>query len=296
MRNTRTARRRAHSGNRTRTIFFVFLAIILGLIAFSLSSQIIDSAVLLQMYIAASVLAVGVVGIDMLGLLGAHQGDEGGAYDPDGGHEGGHDGGYDAAANGGDGFGDDAYGADASGVDESVRLSDTSGVDGGSVDGASIHGENSTDDHVPLHDVEHDSVFIGQGPVLEAIRYLRMFVYFCLGFGLIGLAMLTSGSTAQASFLFACIAGIGSVMLARTFYRLQPRDTGDVLSENELLMERGIVLVPLSHTTMGKVRVQIGMQVHEPYALSAHTEETFTRGDSVKIVEVTEKCVYVEEV
>jgi membrane protein implicated in regulation of membrane protease activity len=278
MRSMRARPRRASGGNRTRTLFFVFIAIMLGVIAFSLSAQIINSAVLMQIYIAATILGVGVVVVDMMGLLGSQHGDEGGAYDSAG-HDGGHDGGDYG------GFGHDD-GSDDGGMD-----ADSAGWD----DAGDAHDAHAHDD-APLHEVDHDSPLPGGGPVLEAIRYLRMFVYFCLGFGLVGLGLLTSGRTAQASLLFAGAAGFGAVLLARAFYRFQPRGTGDVMPSTELLREQGIVTVPFSHETMGKVRVQVGMQVQEVYALAAEEGKEFARGATVRIVQVGDDCVYVEEV
>lgn len=281
MRNPSIGRRRASSRNRTRVIFYVIVVLMLAVIAFSLSTRVIDRAVLMQIYIATGILGVGVVLIDMMGLLGHHYGDETSGHD-DGGN-GGDDG---AGIDHGDT--DDVFSGDTWDGHEDLADADST------VDGAA--GSHHHEEGVPLHDVDHDSLRMGGGPVLEAIRYLRMFVYFCLGFGLVGLALLTSGRTAQASLLFAGMAGIGTVLLARLFYRLQPGDTGDLLSENELLLEQGTVIVPLTDDTMGKVRIQVGMQVYEPYALAAHAGEMFVRGEKAKVVRVTDECVYVEKV
>ena len=90
-------------------------------------------------------------------------------------------------------------------------------------------------------------------------------------------------------------AGIGTVFLARLFYRLQPKDTGDVMSDSDLLMEHATVIVPLSHEVMGKVRATVGIEVREMYARAAHAGESYARGDTVRIIQVTEECVYVEE-
>jgi membrane protein implicated in regulation of membrane protease activity len=291
MRSIRTSRRRARAGNRTRTLFYLFITIMLAVLALSLSQQIIDSAVLMQIYIAASILAVGVIVIDMMGLLGQQHGDEGSVYDADGGAHGGDD--------GGDGFGDHG-----DGVDDGAGLDDGASFDDGGHDMAhdddlggddAFGSEHDHSDEVPLHDVEHDSITAGRGPILEAIRYLRMFVYFCLGFGMVGLALLTTGRTAQQSLLFAGIAGIGTVLLARTFYRLQPSDTGDLMSDDDLLRAHGTVIVPLDHETMGKIRLQIGMQVYEPFALAASEGDAFRRGETIKVVRVTDEGVYVEK-
>ncbi|MFN2201788.1 MAG: hypothetical protein ACK2UO_11300 [Caldilineaceae bacterium] len=270
------------SRNRTRVLFYVFIAIILAVIALSLSMRIIDSAFLRQIYIVASILAIGVVVLDMLGFLGSHQHDEGAAYE-DGGDDGGDGGSADHSFAG---DGSDAYGA---GQD----FGSDDGGDGGDGEAASegIHDGMHVDDMSDW--ASHEGPVFAGGSVLEAIRYLRMFIYFCLGFGVVGFATLAAGRTPQASLLIAGIAGISSVLVARTFYRLQPQDTGDVVSEDDLLLEQGTVLVPLSDETMGRIRVQLGMEVYEPFAKAAQAGTTFARGDAVKIVKVTDDCVYV---
>ena len=264
-------------------LFYVFIAIMLAVIALSLSTRVIDSAALRQIYIVASILAIGVVAIDMLGFLGAHQSDEGAAYDADG--DDGGDGGDAGDSNGDAGI--DAYG-------DGHDFGSDDGSDGGDGEpsGQGVHDGMHVGD---MHDAgTHQGPAVGGGSVLEAIRYLRMFIYFCLGFGVVGFATLAAGRTPQASLLIAGIAGISSVLLARTFYRLQPQDTGDVISEDDLLMELGTVIVPLSDETMGRIRVQIGMEVYEPFARAAQAGSTFARGDEVKIVKVTDECVYVD--
>lgn len=44
---------------------------------------------------------------------------------------------------------------------------------------------------------------------------------------------------------------------------------------------------------MGKVRIQIGMNVTEQYALAQNELAEFNKGDNVYIMRVTDECVYV---
>ncbi len=270
-------------------LFYIFIALILAVIAWSLSAQLIDSAVLMQIYIAAAILSVGVIVIDMLGLLGEHQGDEGsGSDDLYSGDS--DDGGLD--------IGDHADGIFDDGVFDDGSI-DHASFDHAHMDLDSIRGDDAIGsldpDDTTVH-VSDDDNPMGYGPVLEAIRYLRMFVYFCLGFGLLGLAFLVTGRSAQSSLIFASLAGIGTVMLARVFYRFQPHDTGEELSDDDLLLEQATVLFPLSDKTMGKIRVSMGMEVREVYARSAHDGEKYGRGAVVRIIRIENGCALVEEI
>lgn len=280
--------RRNRPRSRTRIVFYVILAIILGVIAWSLSTQLIDRAVLIQIYVAASVLAVGVVIIDMLGLLGEHHGDADGSDSMA----------DDSSDFGFDGHSDSGADSDGDGSFGHADFGDTSNHGATEVD--SIGGDDAMgsmgDDTSHLDDGDSHDISLGQGPVLEAIRYLRMFVYFCLGFGLVGLAALFSGRTPLNSLVFASVAGIATVMLARLFYRFQPKDTGAVLSDQELVLEQGLVIIPLSDEYMGKIRVSLGMEVREVYAKAAHTGERYERGAKVRVVSLGHDCVYVEGV
>ena len=289
MSSSRKMYRTSRSSSRTRVIFYFILAVILLVIAWSLSAQIIDRAILMQIYIAASILAVGVVTIDMLGLLGEHHGDGDGS---DAMSDDGSDFGMDGHAD----FGMDGH-ADFSGDDDGGfgDAGDHMPFEMDSISGDDAMGSMG-DDASHLDDGDSHDLSFGHGPVLEAIRYLRMFVYFCLGFGLVGLAVLFSGRPPLTSLVYSGIAGVATVLLARLFYRFQPKDTGAVLSDQELILEEGIVIVPLSDEVMGKIRVSLGMEVREVYAQAARDGESYDRGAKVRVTSLGQDCVYVEGV
>ena len=133
----------------------------------------------------------------------------------------------------------------------------------------------------------------GAGPILSALSYLRLFVYFCLGFGPMGLVALATGRSAIASLLLAIPVGVAAVFLAQTFFRFQRQDTDSQLTSADLVGQTGTVIVPLDDKTMGKVRILVGPVVAEQYALAAHPGAAFKNGDQVMVSSVTDECVYV---
>jgi membrane protein implicated in regulation of membrane protease activity len=136
---------------------------------------------------------------------------------------------------------------------------------------------------------------LGSGhTVLSVLSYLRLFVYFCLGFGPTGWASLASGRSVGSSLLLATGVGVVAVFIAQAFFRFQRSSTDSSVGGDDLLAQRATVTIPLSHSDMGRVRVQLGMSVAEPYALAAREGENFVKGDTVRIVKVADDCVYVE--
>ena len=226
--------------NRTRTIFFIFLAIYLAVILAALALDIVSTDFVRLIFIASTVFSVGVVLLDFFGVLGGH-----------------HDG-------------------------------ETSGdVTTGHV----FSGDHAPGDH--SGQIHHGPDQQGAGPILSALSYLRLFVYFCLGFGPMGLVALATGRNAFASLLFAIPVGVAAVFLAQAFFRLQRQDTDSQLTSADLVGQTGTVIVPLDDKTMGKVRILVGPVVAEQYALAAQPGAAFKNGDQVMISSVTDECVYV---
>jgi len=226
--------------SRTRTIFFIFLAIYLAVILAALALDIVSTDFVRLIFIASTVFSVGVVLLDFFGVLGGH-----------------HDG-------------------------------ETSGdVTTGHV----FSGDHAPGDH--SGQIHHGPDQQGAGPILSALSYLRLFVYFCLGFGPMGLVALATGRSAFASLLFAIPVGVAAVFLAQAFFRFQRQDTDSQLTSADLVGQTGTVIVPLDDKTMGKVRILVGPVVAEQYALAAHPGAAFKNGDQVMVSSVTDECVYV---
>ncbi len=141
----------------------------------------------------------------------------------------------------------------------------------------------------------HESVpHTGKVAVLSVLAYLRSLVYFCLGFGPTGWVAIAMGNSAVQSLIWAAPAGVAAFALAHAFFRFQRTDTDSSLHSEELFFQQATVIVPLTHDTMGKVRVQVGMSVTEQYALAAKPNARFEKGETVRVANVTDECVYVE--
>jgi membrane protein implicated in regulation of membrane protease activity len=245
--------------SRTRTIFFIFLAVYLAFILAALALGIVSTNFVRLIFIASTVFSVGVVLLDFFGVLG---GDHGGETSGD-------------MTAGGDHSAADFDGADGD-AGHVAALSDA---------------DHAAGDH--SGQAQHGMEQQGAGPILSALVYLRLFVYFCLGFGPMGLVALATGRSAIASLLLAIPIGVAAVFLAQAFFRFQRQDTDSQLASADLVGQTGTVIVPLDDRTMGKVRILVGPVVTEQYALAAHPGAAFKNGDQVMISTVTEECVYV---
>jgi membrane protein implicated in regulation of membrane protease activity len=248
--------------SRTRTVFFIFLAVYLAIIIAALALGIVSTDFVRLIFIASTVFSVGVVLLDFFGVLGGHHGGET-SGDVTAGH-----------------FGGDHAASDTSGA---------GGITGHALahsDGSHAPGDQSS----PMHQGSDQP---GAGPILSALSYLRLFVYFCLGFGPMGLVALATGRSAFASLLFAIPVGVAAVFLAQAFFRFQRQDTDSQLTSADLIGQTGTVIVPLDDRNMGKVRILVGPVVTEQYALAAHPGAAFKNGDQVMVSSVTDECVYV---
>jgi membrane protein implicated in regulation of membrane protease activity len=155
--------------------------------------------------------------------------------------------------------------------------------------GHHAHGAQGDHGHV-AHDGVHHGAHV---PLLSILRYLRMGVYFALGFGPLGLIAETTGVGVLGSLAWAVLGGIAATLLARAFFRFQQQDMDSSVRDEELLFERARVIASISGKNMGKVRVKLGQAVVERYALAEDAGEAFRTNDVVEIVRVEEDCVYV---
>jgi hypothetical protein len=253
--------------NRTRIVFFTVLFVFLAVLAVSLGARLVSNGSLIQLFIAATIFSAGVVTLDLLGILGHEVGGDGG----DGLEFGGAHDGLDGGA------------GDLAGHDMDLNGGDAAGLD---------HGGDIAHEGGTAHDGDHGHD--GQdSPVLSVLTYLRLLVYFSLGFGPTGWVGMATGRSALLSLLLASAMGVLALALAQVFFRFQRSDTDSSLRPDDLLMAQATVIVPLSHETMGKVRVQVGMSVTEQYALAARPGVQFMKGDVVQISRVSDECVYV---
>lgn len=136
----------------------------------------------------------------------------------------------------------------------------------------------------------------GHGTILVLLRSLRLTVYFCLGFGLLGLAAGYTGSGTLGSLAWALPGGLASALLARMFFRFQSRDVDSSVREDELLAHGAEVTIALSDSDMGRIRARLGQSTVERYALAEDPGTQVAAGEQVEIVRITDDCVYVRRV
>ena len=230
---------------------------------------------LLSLYIGATVFGVGVTLIDFLGLLGDQEGDadDGGAEAADA------DSGAIEADFDSDGA-DGGFGADTD--------ADADG-DAGELADADEAGDVEEVGSVAGHDVRQR-----RNIVLRFMTALRSLVYFALGFGPVGWFALATGQSTLTSLAYA--APVGGVVLlgARWLRRILRSELTSEIKESDLLMEKGTVTVTINPGQLGRVRVTVGGAYVDRYARVRELTEPLRPGDPVRVVEVSDECVFVE--
>lgn len=204
-------------------------------------------------YLFTAIFGVGVTIVDLLGLLGN---DHSGAHDTT--HGGDH---TDVSFTGDHQAGDHQAG---------THITDAQ------------HGS----EHSPLSENHHI-------PILSALRYLRMIVYFSVGFGPVGLVAEATGASLLVGLIWALVTGITVTFLGRALFRFQQRDIDSSMKVEDLFLGNAKVIVSLTNQRMGKVRIQIGQSVAERYALAEDAGDSFPIDTEVQVVRVTDECVYV---
>jgi membrane protein implicated in regulation of membrane protease activity len=242
---------------------------------------------LLSIYIACTIFGIGVTAIDMLGLFGdIFEAEEGGG---DGGH-GDDGGGFDTADNG---YGDDGGGFEAAdsghGDDGGGHGDDDAGFE---AEHGEHGGEHHGDEHEYLTSHDHDQA---RHILPWLLSTARSAVHFSVGFGSVGTFALLTGRAPGASLLWS--VPIGAVTLAggRVLRRIQRSELDSQYKSEDLIMERGAVLVSIGKGQLGKVRIQLEGTYADRYARASDAAKRLRAGTPVRVVDVTDECVYVEE-
>lgn len=273
---------------KARRTFFIFLAIVLTILALSLWQGLILSGAIQSIYIATAIFSIGIVSLDFLGILGEDQSDTG---DGDAGS-------IDVDAGDGDSFGFESADSDVGdfgginfdGSDFDIDID--ADVDAGvALEGTGFDNTDTSKGIHAGHLGEMDSV--AGNRILQILSYLRLTVYFCLGFGPTGWFAMATGRNSLVALGVAAAVGAISLVLAQWFFRFQNSNVDSSVKKQELLRESATVTIPLTDSTMGKVRIKVGMSISEQYALSATPGREFKRGEVVHVTRVTDECVYV---
>ena len=176
-----------------------------------------------------------------------------------------------------------------------IFVHSTDGATDSANDGAQVDDVSHADtDHANVeHTTDHSLANTNHLPILSILRYLRMFVYFCAGFGPLGLIAEFNGSSLLATLAWSLLGGITSTALGLFMFRLQRKDLDSTVKTEDLFLGQAQVIVPITNGNMGKVRIHIGQSVAERYALAENSLESFHKDAIVEVIRVTDECVYV---
>jgi hypothetical protein len=130
--------------------------------------------------------------------------------------------------------------------------------------------------------------------VVKIISFLRNMVYFSLGFGPTGLFASLSGLPKISGLLWACGVGAAMIILARTLKRFIRRDLDSSIKPDDLLKEKGILLLPLEGKAISKAAVrQFGREM-EIYVRCKNMEIKLPKGKEIIVVDYDNDVYWIE--
>ena len=132
--------------------------------------------------------------------------------------------------------------------------------------------------------------------VTTAAGLFRGTAYFGLGFGPMGLVGFFLGVGVFEALFWALGVGLGALGVLHWLSALQTKETDSLVSDAELLYETAVVTVPLEPGLMGKVRFDQKGSLVERYAKAVDPQLALGVGTKVRIVELSDDTVIVEEI
>ncbi|WP_251977188.1 NfeD family protein [Salinicola avicenniae] len=219
----------------------------------------IDDGLILGIYVTLSLFGLGVIAAESLGLSGSDN-DTGDAHnggsDNGGSDNGGHDnGGHHHAA------GDSTPGDGADGV-------------------ASRGGQYSRSIRAGRH-------------VFKLLFLLRLFIYFCAGFGPMGLIATLRGESLSSGLLWAVPAGLFVMVCAWAILKFQQREYDSSIADDELVGREGHVTITIHPNEIGRVRIAFAQLTRERYARADH-DVPIPKGTRIRVIAVNTSDVTVE--
>jgi len=98
--------------------------------------------------------------------------------------------------------------------------------------------------------------------ITRFMNLLRSAVYFSLGFGPTGLFASFTGLSRTQGLIWAFAVGVAMILLARLLKRFIRRDLDSTIKSDELLQEKGVLLLPLEGEEISKATVrQYGREI-----------------------------------
>lgn len=186
----------------------------------------------------------------------------------------------------GEGADDDISGSEDLAEDAEGSAGEDDAVESGAEEEGFSHEKGS----MVIHD-QRKSVSL----ILKALSTLRSMVYFSFGFGATGWFAIQTGRSLFSSILWSIPVGISVAVIAKLFKRIQQNQLDSTIKPDELIFEKALVTVSIHPGKLGKIKAEVGNVYVERFARAKDPEAEFLIGSKVRISEVTDDVVYVEE-
>jgi len=149
---------------------------------------------------------------------------------------------------------------------------------------------------VLVHENKQSKKKSGAKIIGSVISAARSFVYFSLGFGPTGLFASFSDLSKTTGLLWACGVGVVMVFLAKLLRRFIRRDLDSSIKSEELIQEKGVLLLPLGNGEISKAVVrQFGREI-EIYVRCKNAGVKLEKGKEIIIEEYDNDVYWVEPV
>jgi hypothetical protein len=190
-------------------------------------------------------------------------------------------------------FGVGATVADFLGLMDHSNDGDSSGHDG---DHDGHYGHDLSDHHGSNLSPENKQPDEKSGfrVVVKIISFLRNVVYFSLGFGPTGLFASLTGLSKISGLLWACGVGVAMIILARMLKRLIRRDLDSSIKPDDLLKEKGILLLPLEGKAISKAAVRQFGRETEIYVRCKEKDIKLPKGKEIIVVDYDNDVYWIE--
>jgi len=237
------------------------------------------------LFMSLTVFGVGVTAVDFIGVLD-HFGNDGDGHGDGSSHEHGDESGHGDGSGHGHGSG---HTHDAPADSHSVETANAANAANAANHGSNLAPENKNSKLTGDTGRPEDKT--GIAVISKIINVLRNIVYFSLGFGPTGLFAIFSGLSRTSGLIWACAAGVVMMVLARLLKRFIRRDMDSSIKPDELLQERGVLLLPLEGGAISKAVVrQYGRDI-EVYVRCKNKNVTLPKGKEI-IIEDYDNDVY----
>jgi len=179
------------------------------------------------------------------------------------------------------------HGSDAPSSADASADSGHASADAGSHDAHHVSEHGS----VLVHENRHPEKKSGVKIIGSVIGAARSLVYFSLGFGPTGLFASFLGLSKTTGLLWACGVGAVMIFLAKLLRRFIRKDLDSSIKPEELLQEKGVLLLPLEEGVISKAIVrQFGREI-EIYVRCKNKGVKLEKGKEI-IVEDYDNDVY----